>query len=154
MSPGLVLILAIPIIIVLVVSTFALMVHWAGYQSVLFGFFLPFAVAVAVFARKWLWQGICASGHFCGGIFRNKERSGYARPLSKTYQSQERTRHIPSEVKRDVWRRDNGCCTQCGSNEFLEYDHIVPFSRGGANTARNIQMLCQPCNRSKSDKIE
>ena len=41
----------------------------------------------------------------------------------------------------------------CGSNENLEFDHIIPFSEGGANTYRNIQLLCQPCNRSKSDSI-
>jgi 5-methylcytosine-specific restriction endonuclease McrA len=25
--------------------------------------------------------------------------------------------------------------------------------KGGANTYRNIQLLCEPCNRSKSAKI-
>mgnify|MGYP006168211357 CR=1 FL=1 len=36
--------------------------------------------------------------------------------------------------------------------EFLEYDHIVPFSKGGKTTFRNLQLLCRTHNRMKSDK--
>ena len=60
---------------------------------------------------------------------------------------------IPQEVKDKVWNRDGGKCVQCGSNKNLEFDHIIPHSKGGANTYRNIQLLCEPCNRSKSAKI-
>jgi 5-methylcytosine-specific restriction endonuclease McrA len=61
---------------------------------------------------------------------------------------------IPSKVKQEVWQRDNGKCVNCGSNVNLEYDHIIPVSKGGANTTRNIQLLCESCNRSKGAKIE
>ena len=64
-----------------------------------------------------------------------------------------KSRRIPQDVKDKVWNRDDGKCVQCGSNENLEFDHIIPFSKGGANTYRNIQLLCEPCNRSKSDSI-
>ena len=64
-----------------------------------------------------------------------------------------RSRRIPQEVKDQVWNRDGGKCVDCGSNENLEFDHIIPFSKGGANTYRNIQLLCEHCNRGKSDKI-
>ena len=60
---------------------------------------------------------------------------------------------IPDEVQIFVWNRDGGKCVKCGSNENLEYDHIIPVSKGGSNTARNIQLLCQTCNRSKSNNI-
>ena len=60
---------------------------------------------------------------------------------------------IPEDVKFEVWRRDQGRCVICGSQENLEFDHIIPFSKGGSSTARNIQLLCQNCNRHKSDKI-
>jgi hypothetical protein len=60
---------------------------------------------------------------------------------------------ISSNVKREVWRRDQGHCARCGSRENLEYDHIIPVAKGGSNTARNIELLCQECNRKKSDKI-
>ena len=72
--------------------------------------------------------------------------------LSET--SKKKTREpIPEDVKFEVWRRDQGRCVICGSQENLEFDHIIPFSKGGSSTARNIQLLCQNCNRHKSDKI-
>ena len=64
-----------------------------------------------------------------------------------------RSRSIPQNVKRAVWKRDEGKCVECGSKEKLEYDHIIPFSKGGSNTERNIQLLCEPCNRKKSDNL-
>ena len=67
--------------------------------------------------------------------------------------SNEKSRHISQRVKDKVWNRDGGKCVQCGSNEDLEFDHIIPHSKGGANTYRNIQLLCEPCNRKKSAKI-
>lgn len=60
---------------------------------------------------------------------------------------------IPDDVKMYVWKRDEGKCVICGSQEKLEFDHIIPFSKGGSNTARNLQLLCEKCNRSKGAKI-
>ncbi len=61
---------------------------------------------------------------------------------------------IPEAVRVAVWRRDQGKCARCGSRENLEYDHIVPVSKGGSNTERNIELLCQSCNRAKGNRIE
>jgi len=61
---------------------------------------------------------------------------------------------IPEDVRIAVWRRDEGKCTKCGSRENLEYDHIIPISKGGNNTVRNIELLCEACNRSKRDNIQ
>jgi 5-methylcytosine-specific restriction endonuclease McrA len=60
---------------------------------------------------------------------------------------------IPDKVRMFVWQRDKGCCIKCGSQEKLEFDHIIPISQGGSNTARNIQILCEKCNRSKGANI-
>jgi hypothetical protein len=60
---------------------------------------------------------------------------------------------IPERVRNEVWRRDEGRCVQCGSQERLEFDHLIPWSRGGSDTARNLQLLCEACNRRKSDHI-
>jgi hypothetical protein len=60
---------------------------------------------------------------------------------------------IPNDVKMLVWRRDHGRCVECGSNEALEYDHIIPVAMGGSNTERNLQLLCEPCNRRKGASL-
>lgn len=60
---------------------------------------------------------------------------------------------IPQDVMDSVWNRDSGKCVKCGGQESLEFDHIIPFSKGGANTYRNLQILCKKCNIEKSNKI-
>lgn len=60
---------------------------------------------------------------------------------------------IAEAVRHAVWRRDQGHCVTCGSNENLEFDHIIPHSLGGSDTERNLQLLCAPCNRAKSATI-
>ena len=60
---------------------------------------------------------------------------------------------IPQNVKDQVWNRDGGKCVECSSKERLEFDHIIPHSKGGADTYRNLQLLCQSCNGKKSNKI-
>ena len=60
---------------------------------------------------------------------------------------------IPKAVQQEVWRRDGARCVQCQSQERLEYDHMIPVSKGGSNTARNIQLLCERCNRVKYNRI-
>lgn len=62
-------------------------------------------------------------------------------------------RNIPKEIRIEVWRRDSGKCVECSSQDKLEYDHIIPVSKGGSNTARNIRLLCEKCNRQKHDNI-
>ena len=65
-----------------------------------------------------------------------------------------RRESIPETVKIFVWRRDEGKCVNCGSHEKLEFDHIIPVEKGGSSTERNIQLLCEPCNRKKSNQIQ
>ena len=60
---------------------------------------------------------------------------------------------IPMDVATAVWNRDGGKCCICGGRENLEFDHIIPISKGGATTFRNLQILCHNCNLQKSDTI-
>jgi hypothetical protein len=60
---------------------------------------------------------------------------------------------IPRLIQREVWQRDGGRCVECFARERLCFDHIVPFSKGGGNSVRNLQLLCEPCNLSKSNRI-
>ncbi len=62
-------------------------------------------------------------------------------------------RHISREVRQRVWQRYGGRCADCSATEYLEFDHIVPFSKGGSNSDNNVQLLCRKCNLKKSDNI-
>ncbi len=76
---------------------------------------------------------------------------------SQTPAIRERTdypnRYIPKAVREAVYLRDGGRCVDCGSDVSLEYDHIIPVSKGGAATVNNVQLLCSDCNRRKSGRI-
>jgi len=66
-----------------------------------------------------------------------------------------RRRVIPTKVKLEVWKRDKGRCVKCGATDELHFDHIIPFSKGGASvTAENVQLLCARHNLEKSDNIQ
>jgi hypothetical protein len=65
------------------------------------------------------------------------------------------TRLIPSEVKKEVWKRDKGQCVLCGDRKNLHFDHDLPFSKGGTSlTAKNVRLLCIKHNLEKSANIE
>ena len=62
--------------------------------------------------------------------------------------------------KNKLWVKYEGRCAYCriklvpykGESFSVEYDHIIPFSKGGLTTLSNGQALCKKCNRAKSDK--
>lgn len=69
--------------------------------------------------------------------------------------SEHHRRIIPTAVKMEVWKRDGGKCSVCGSTQDLHFDHIIPYSKGGSSTtAANIQLLCSRHNLEKRDRIE
>lgn len=64
---------------------------------------------------------------------------------------------IPSWAKKAIISRDRGNCADCGKNLTQELednyhiDHILPLSKGGTNDVSNLQILCEPCNLTKSN---
>lgn len=68
------------------------------------------------------------------------------------YEQTER-KSISPAVRSEVWRRDLGKCVQCGSKENLQFDHIIPVSKGGATSIANLQLLCRACNQRKGNRI-
>ena len=66
-----------------------------------------------------------------------------------------RSRYIPAAVRREVWRRDQGCCSyldphsgrRCGSRYRLEIDHIVAFALGGGAELGNLRLRCRAHHR-------
>lgn len=70
-----------------------------------------------------------------------------------------RSRYIPIEVRREVWRRDKGKCTYrsaltqktCQSTHRLQIDHIRPFALGGSSTdPANLRLLCFRHNQTEA----
>jgi 5-methylcytosine-specific restriction endonuclease McrA len=56
------------------------------------------------------------------------------------------TEDIERLIEAQRWR-----CIYCGKSirKKFHVDHIVPLSKGGDNSPRNIQLLCQTCNQRK-----
>lgn len=79
-----------------------------------------------------------------GVIRRDRREVVGSSPLSRV---------IPPAVRREVWQRDQGKCTECAATDYLEFDHVIPHSKGGASTVGNVQLLCRRCNLKKSDRI-
>jgi hypothetical protein len=70
-------------------------------------------------------------------------------------EQQARRRVIPTSVKLEVWKRDEGKCVTCGATDELHFDHILPFSKGGTSMkAENVQLLCARHNLEKSANIQ
>lgn len=61
-------------------------------------------------------------------------------------------RHVPAEIRRAVWQRDEERCTfeeggrRCHERAGLEVHHDQPFARGGPPTLENLRLLCGPHN--------
>jgi hypothetical protein len=67
----------------------------------------------------------------------------------------QRVRVMPA-VRWQVFQRDGWKCVACGRNShdgaILHVDHILPRSRGGADSLDNFQTLCEVCNVGKSNR--
>ena len=64
------------------------------------------------------------------------------------------TEHLTAFEWVTIQDRTEGACAICGNKPWsLSVDHIIPMSKGGTNTAENIQGLCLACNSRKSDKL-
>jgi hypothetical protein len=52
----------------------------------------------------------------------------------------------------NIFRRDGHRCVYCSTNKNLTIDHVLPRSRGGDNTWKNLVTCCGECNLKKDDK--
>ena len=80
-------------------------------------------------------------GHVCPVFFA-------AEASTETSTERRRGRYIRFDVKMRVVRRDN--YTHLKDDE-VEFDHIIPVSKGGSSEEHNIRLTCFDCNRDKSD---
>lgn len=89
-------------------------------------------------------------GHICPVAF-------VAEGFTETSKNRRRGRYIPSKTKMRIVRRDNYTCQLCGKHlldDEIEFDHIIPISKGGSSEESNIRLTCSDCNRDKSDLVE
>ena len=69
------------------------------------------------------------------------------------------SRYISAPVKRFVWKRDGGRCTdlspsgqRCTAREGLEYHHDDPYGFGGDRTPENVRLLCKVHNALRGEQ--
>ncbi|HKO91303.1 MAG TPA: hypothetical protein VJU61_09135 [Polyangiaceae bacterium] len=72
---------------------------------------------------------------------------------SSARQSAQHARHIPANVRREVWQRDEGRCTyldargqRCREQSGLEFHHQHPYARGGPSSSDNLALRCRSHN--------
>lgn len=60
---------------------------------------------------------------------------------------------VPPLTRRELYHRDSGLCMYCGTSlryREMQFEHIVPRSRGGPHTWDNVTAACGPCNHRKA----
>ena len=68
-------------------------------------------------------------------------------PCNGLKEFKESLRREPITI-RQVLKAANAKCAECGSQENLDAEHIIPVRFGGKNEA-NLQILCHRCNIRK-----
>ena len=77
----------------------------------------------------------------------------------RTKETRSGSRHIPAEIRRQVWARDGGQCAyrahgrRCCERGRLEFHHLKPFALGGASSPDNIELRCRAHNQYESDLV-
>ena len=85
---------------------------------------------------------------------RDQQELDTAHSLMRAHENGQPARTpVPRDLRLAVYERDGGKCVECSSGFDLQYDHILPISRGGATTFENLQLLCGDCNRAKGDSL-
>lgn len=62
------------------------------------------------------------------------------------------SRGAPHKQRQQALNRDHHQCVQCGNTENLEVDHIKNVANGGSHDLDNLQTLCRPCHRKKTQQ--
>ena len=84
----------------------------------------------------------------CDQELSKKNTVGRApRVESKTTVSRAPKIDSKAEIRRQVWRRDQGKCRKCGSRHALQIEHLQPKAVGGGFTLDNLCLLCRSCNQ-------
>ena len=91
---------------------------------------------------------------------RRSAKKGLPGPDSHRWEwnDADRSRHIPDEVRDEVFVRDGGQCsfvaadgTRCRSRTGLQLDHVRPYAAGGTHELSNLRLLCGAHNRRAAE---
>jgi 5-methylcytosine-specific restriction endonuclease McrA len=64
-----------------------------------------------------------------------------------------RQRH-PTARQKAVVLEAHGACVDCGSTDFLEFDHDPPYTRTGRTVVDELVPRCWPCHRRRHDGLD
>jgi len=153
--------------------------HWPGQRQWPGQFgarrtYCPVCSGWADKRRRWWQRGATPPGDFFNRQLRKSNQSVEEPRHSRFLQASERERAArqPAEQGNALWvyraaraamapslrfsilRRDGFRCRICGRDAShgvaFEVDHIVPWSKGGADSEENLWTLCDECNAGKS----
>lgn len=105
----------------------------------------------------WNFENFCSfNSRDCGDVRSNSSkmlnelsRLGVIEKISGTEFSVYRI-NMAGEKLDDIGK---AVCEYCSSSEgHLEFDHVIPVSRGGKDDLANMAFSCRPCNNAKSNK--
>jgi len=63
-------------------------------------------------------------------------------------------RSYRGNMKSIIIERDGSKCLRCGSVDQLTMQHVIPYSKGGETTSRNLVTLCKSCNEKLADTTD
>lgn len=93
------------------------------------------------------------------GYVRNWQR---ANPMYMTLASHKRRVRLyknggstTQEEIKNLYIKQQGKCEYClvELNNKYDIDHLIPISKGGANSIFNLRLSCRSCNQSKGNKL-
>ena len=115
----------------------------------------------SLFSRRWGWDRRRVQ-RFLKKIVRLKHatinESGLVTKISAAYSPSSKIKldardAIPTSIRKSVFEKQGMVCTYCGDTAGpFEIDHIVPWSRGGDNSPKNLCVSCRTCNRAKLNR--
>lgn len=103
--------------------------------------------------------GITSECKLCHGKVGIKTRDKIkARETNRRSESKRRAREVNAKISifyndYEFLKKTLGVkCLKCGSDQNIQWDHIVPLAKGGEHTVKNLQPLCGHCNYVKHTK--
>jgi len=88
------------------------------------------------------------------------DKNGYMRTVSMSYPKRSVIKiksyvHVPYKgvvlSRYNIFKRDGHKCQYCDTTKDLTLDHLIPRSKGGKSTWKNLVTACKRCNSRKGD---